>query len=227
MAFPSVNFMIYNPTGLDKIKSRWTNQFAQTLNVDFISIQEHFKKNIGNFFSDQFPDFSSNIVPAVRAQDQDSGRPKGGLAQLISSRHQIKTSRIKTKNFRIQAQILHLKHISLLWINTYSPTDPQTINFDDTELLEMLNEVESIMDTQEFDHVLWNGDINWDPRRNSGFSTTVSTYLLRLGIHSAWERFPVSHTHVHTDLQTTSILDHFLMDEALLKVVESAVAVDL
>ena len=227
MAHPTVTFMIYNPTGLDKVKAKWTNEFARTLNIDFISIQEHFKKNIGNFFSDQFPAFSSNVLPAIRAQDQDSGRPKGGLAQLISNKYQMKTSRIVTKSFRIQAQIIHFQHISLLWINSYSPTDPQTINFDDTELLELLHEVESIMDSQEFDHVLWNGDHNWDPRRRSGFSTTVSTFLERLGIHSAWEKFPVSHTHVHTDLQSTSILDHFLMDEALLEVVASAVAVDL
>ena len=91
----------------------------------------------------------------------------------------------------------------------------------------MLHEIENIMDNQEFDHVLWNGDLNWDPRRRSGFSNTVSSFIERVGLHTAWEKFPVSHTHVHTDLQATSILDHFLMDEALLKVVESAVAVDL
>ena len=130
-------------------------------------------------------------------------------------------------NFRVQAQILHLQHVSLLWINSYFPTDPQTPNFDDTELLKLLHEVENIMDSQEFDHVIINGDINYDPRRQSSFAITVSSFLDRLGLHSAWERFPVSHTHVHTDFQSTSILDHFLMNEALLKVVESAVAVDL
>ena len=227
MALPTVNFMIYNPTGLDKVKAKWTRELAATLNIDFISIQEHMKKNVGNFFHNQFPGFTNSIVPGVRAPEQDSGRPMGGLAQLMNIKHNIKVSRVATKCFRVQAQILKLQKVSILWINSYSPTDPQTVNFDETELLELFGEVEKIMDSEEYDHVLWNGDINWDPRRHSGFARIVSNFVERVGLKSAWEKFPVSHTHVHTDLKSTSILDHFLMDEALLKVVEGAEAADL
>ena len=227
MASPTVNFMIYNPTGLDKVKAKWTSELATTLKVDFISIQEHFRKNIGNFFHNQFPGFTNSVIPGVRAPEQDVGRAKGGLAQLINIKYQIKATRVVTKSFRIQAQILKLQHVSVLWINSYSPTDPHTVNFDDTELLELLSEVENILDSEDYDHVIWNGDLNWDPRRRTGFAMTVANFVERIGLVSAWEKFPVSHTHVHTDLKSTSILDHFLMDEALLKVVEGAVAVDL
>ena len=227
MASPTVSFMIYNPTGLDKVKAKWTSELATTLRIDFISIQEHFRKNIGNFFNNQFPGFTNIVVPGVRAPDQDIGRPMGGLAQLINVRYQIKATRVATKSFRIQAQILKLQHVSVLWINSYSPTDPHTVTFDDSELLELLNKVEHILDSEEYDHVIWNGDLNWDPRRRTGFAMTVSNFLERIGLVSAWTKFPVSHTHVHTDLKSTSILDHFLMDEALLKVVEGAEAADL
>jgi len=187
MALPTVNFMIYNPTGLDKVKAKWTNELASTLKIDFISIQEHMKKNVGNFFHDQFPGFTNNIVPGVRAPEQDSDRPMGGLAQLISYKYKVKVSRVATKSFTLQAQFLQLQNVSILWINSHSPTDPQTVNFDDNQLLELLGEVEKIMDTEEYDHVMWNGDINWEPRRQSGSSRTVSNFVERLGLVSAWE----------------------------------------
>ena len=154
MAPPTVSFMIYNPTGLDKVKAKWISELASTMNVDFMSIQEHLKKNIGNFFHDKFPGFTSNVVPGVRAPDQDIGRPMGGLAQLVSNKYQITSSRIATKSFRVQAQILKLQHVPLLWINSYSPTDPHTVTFDDTELLELLSDVENILDSEEYDHVI-------------------------------------------------------------------------
>ena len=118
-------------------------------------------------------------------------------------------------------------NITALWINSYFPTDSQTLQFDNTELVGLLEEAERIMDTNEFDHVIWSGDFNFDPRRQSGFAITVSSFLERIGLVSVWDKFPVSHTHTHTDLTSTSILDHFMVDHALLVVVEDAGAPDL
>ena len=42
-----------------------------------------------------------------------------------------------------------------------------------------------------------------------------------------WEKFDISHTHIHTDNKSFSTLDHFLVDPELLKVVEEAEAVQL
>ena len=84
MATPTVQFASYNPTGLDSsFKTQWTRELLGTFKVDYVCFQEHFKKNVGNFFSSYFPGFSSYIVPATRGQNQESGRPKGGLAQYI------------------------------------------------------------------------------------------------------------------------------------------------
>ena len=39
----SVTFMSYNPTGLDSsFKCRFTNDICTELDVDFLSVQEHF-----------------------------------------------------------------------------------------------------------------------------------------------------------------------------------------
>ena len=228
MAIPmTTNFLSYNGTGLDQVKCKWLNDLLKVTNTDFCMIQEHFRKNIGSYFSSRFPEYTSHVAPAARDQEQDSGRPKGGLAQLSNAMLNIKTERIKSNIFRLQAQVLTFPNIKLLWINTYFPTDPRTQNFNDDELMSVLREAEHIMDNNEYDHVLWGGDLNWDPTRSSGFSLTISAFMQRLGLQSSWKTHPVTHTHVHIDHVSTSILDHFMMDSELLKVVQDAGALHL
>ena len=71
------------------------------------------------------------------------------------------------------------------------------------------------MDKGGYDHVLWCGDFNFDPRRHTAFTEIVRDFLQRFNISSVWESFPCNYTHVHTDHQSTSVLDHFLCDEGL------------
>ena len=229
MTTPTVNFVSYNSTGMNSIKSSWIRDFCKVTKTDYLSLQEHFKKtkSVDTYFKEQFSDHMSYVIPAYRDQCQDSGRPKGGLAQLTSKRLQVKSQRISTKNFRIQAQVLHFPTTKLLWINSYLPNDPQTINFDDHELLQTLTEVENILDTADFDDVCWVGDLNWDMNRQSGFSRTMSRFTERLGLVSVWNKFPVGYTHMHTDFSSTSTLDHFLVNPRLLAVVVDAGAIHL
>ena len=79
-------------------------------------------------------------------------------------------------------------------MNTYFPTDPGGTNFDEEELLW---EIETVMDKVDFDDILWNGDLNYDKSRNSAFVNTISRFLSRVGLETAWDYFPVDHTHVH------------------------------
>ena len=79
------------------------------------------------------------------------------------------------------------------------PTDPQTIQYDNQELLSVLSEIEKIMDTAGYDDVLWMGDFNWDKDRNSGFADTMENFVNRLGLFDVWDKFPISYTHIHTD----------------------------
>ena len=68
--------------------------------------------------------------------------------------------------------------------------------------------------------VILNGDLNWDPSRSTGFSTSVKSFVANLGLVPLWTKFPVEYTHIHTDLQSTSVLDHFLVSERLVALVE-------
>ena len=154
--------------------------------------------------------------PAVRSENQDSGRPKGGIAQLSRKSLRVQVERIKTNNSRIQAQVLVFPTTRIIWINTYMPTDPQTQTFDDKELLDVLFEVEHILDSTLFDDCIWQGDLNWDMTRVTGFSSYMKQFLERLGLVSVWEHYPISYTHIHTDMVSTSTLDHFVVNERLL-----------
>ena len=134
---------------MNSIKTNWISDLCKLTNTDFFSIQEHFRstKNVDKFFRDQFPDYFSYVIPAYRSECQDSGRGKGGIAQCAKKNLNVKMERIKTTNFRIQAQILNFPTTRLLWINSYLPNDPSTIIFDDKELNEVLHEIENILDS--------------------------------------------------------------------------------
>ena len=180
-------------------------------NDTFLQTQQYQLKS--NFFSDEFPDHSSFSIPGHPEIGQDSGRPKGGIAMLSSKKKRVTKNRIKTDSFRIQAQVINLPCTRLLWINTYMPTDPQTIVYDNTEMFSLLEELEKIMDTADYDDVIWIGNRNWDKSRQSGFAHIMEEFISRLSLHDVWDKFPVDYTHIHTDLKSTSTLDRILVNE--------------
>ena len=219
-----LSFISYNSTGFDSVKANWIRDLIETFNCDCIQIQEHFKstKTIDTYFKKQFPTCDSYVIPAHREPYQDSGRAKGGLTQLVSKSLNIKKEKIGTSCWRLQCQILHINSYKLLWLNCYFPTDPQILNYDESDLLSVLTEIEFILDTLAFDDCIIGGDLNYDPSRFSGFSNTVRNFMERLGLFSVWEKFNVDFTHVHTDGTSTSVLDHFLVNERLLSIIEDA-----
>ena len=81
----------------------------------------------------------------------------------------------------MQAQILDLASSRVLWLNTYLPTDPQLQQYDDRELVEVLAEVRNILQTEQFDDVVWGSDLNWDPARNTQFSRSIAAFIQELG----------------------------------------------
>ena len=189
MARSTLNFMSYNSTGLDINKIDWIQDLSKTCEIDLLQLQEHFKatKSIETFFKKHFENnFDSYVIPAYREPFQDSGRAKGGLAQLSSKYLKIKKERIKTKSWRLQAQILHIDQYKIIWFNCYMPTDPQTIIYDEVELLPILDEIEKILDNNLFDDCVLGGDLNFDQRRGSGFAACLRDFLDRIGLKSVW-----------------------------------------
>ena len=185
--------------------------------ASFIQLQEHFKKNktLDRFFNEEFPKHNSYAIPGHRDKNQDQRRPMGGLAQLCRSSLNIRKNRIKCENFRIQAQVLNFPTVSILWINAYMPTDPQIINYDETDLLKILGDVEEIIENNNFDEIIFGADFNWDKSRNNGFVACMDSWVEKTGLLDVWDLFPVSYTHVHTDMKSFSTLDRFLVSPGL------------
>ena len=99
-------------------------------------------------------------------------------------------------------------------MNAYLPTEPHTVNFDDSELIEVLCEISSLIQKSGCINVILNGDLKWDPSRNTGFSNTVRHFVENLGLVSLWKKFRVDYT-LYTHFVSTSDLDHFLVSERL------------
>ena len=219
---PTVNFISYNSTGISTDKCDFINRLCEENDVQFVSLQEHFKnsKVTDKYFRAKFTEFNPFIIPGFRASGQDRGRPKAGLAQLSKKGLDIQRNRVKSSSYRIQAQVLNFPTSRLLWINLYLPTDPQTVVFDDSELVEVLHEVTNILEVTDYTDVLVNGDLNWDPRRPTGFSMSVKAFAEKTGLVSLWQDYRVDYTHIHTDMRSTSVLDHFLVNERLVHLVE-------
>ena len=77
------------------------------------------------------------------------------------------------------------------------------------ELLKVLNDIETVLETTQFDDVLIAGDMNWHMSRQSGFALAIQQFLSRLNLHSLWERHNIDFTHMHTDDKSVSTIDHF------------------
>ena len=110
MAITTVNFLSYNSTGLSAAKFKFLQNICDLLYVSYLSIQEHFKwsKSTSKYFNDNFDQFNSYVIPAHRSKNQDSGRAKGGIAQLSLKDKNVKKDRVLTKAWRLQAQVLNL-----------------------------------------------------------------------------------------------------------------------
>ena len=132
----------------------------------------------------------------------------------------MKKDRIVTRCFRIQAQVINLSSARLIWINTYLPTDPQKmVNYDDTELMEVLGEVETILTSVSYSDVIWTGDMNWDMKRDTEFSRIMHRFVEKMGLMTLWSQRQVDYTHIHTDYKSTSTVDHFVLSPRLLPLV--------
>ena len=214
-----MNILSYNTTGLDSVKINFINDLLQTLNITCCQVQEHFKatKTVSQFFKSNFKKYDCYVTPAVRDNSNHAGRPKGGLTQLTLKDRKIKKESIQSLNWRVQAQILHINDYKLLWLNAYFPTDPQTQNFDESEILATLATIEKIISDTQFNDILLGGDMNYDEGRNTGFCRVINEFLSKNDLVSIWSKFPCDFTYQHLNLTSFSTIDHFFVTESFLE----------
>ena len=96
-------------------------------------------------------------------------------------------------------------------INTYFPTDLRYGEFDETELLITLSDINMVMTNHDFDRLVWAGDINADFKRNTKFVKLISDFIFELDICKSWDKYEIDFTHAHkvNAILHVSTIDHF------------------
>ena len=169
------------------------------------------------------PNFQIVFNPAVKT-NLTKGRPSNGMFIAFPDSIKNQVTDVSPGFWRLQAVKIKFMSSTLLLINSYFPTDPQKDNVDDADLLETLGNVKRILEVNEFDTVLWAGDINSDFSRNTNHTRAVQDALQDVGLLTAWDLFEADFTCFHELLGNTftSKLDHFFWNSMFGKYVLDA-----
>ena len=157
----------------------------------------------------------ARIIFKSAVKDSFEGRPKNGM--FIAVPHELNdlVEDVSPQHWRVQAVVFSAPKKRLLIINSYFPTDPRLADFDNTDLGSTLAAIGSVMDDNEFDSIVWMGDINADFERRSTFTKTIAEFIDGRCLERSWDRYPIDHTHVFEKdgMTHTSTLDHIFWSE--------------
>ena len=87
--------------------------------------------------------------------------------------------------WRVQAVKFKFQDSSIILINSYFPTDTRQADSNNVELEETLGHIRNIIADNEFDSLLWTGDINAEFLRASSHTKTVQDFLADLNLTKA------------------------------------------
>ena len=129
-------------------------------------------------------------------KDNFEGGPKNGMFIAIPDVIKQQVNDVSPAHWRIQSIILSTSRNRILLINSYFPTDPKTATSDTSDLHSTLSAINSVIDDNEFDKLIWTGDINADFIRNSMFTGLIYDFISNRSMIKSWDRYPVDFTHV-------------------------------
>ena len=166
----------------------------------------------------------ARIIFKKAVKESFEGRPKNGMFIAIPREFSELVQDVSPPHWRIQAIVLTTSKSRMLVINSYFPTDPRVADFDTTDLRSTLAAIDDIMANNEYDSIVWMGDINADFKRNTTFTTAVADFIEEKGLVKSWENYSVDHTHTfEQDGKTyTSTLDHIFWSENMSEHIQEA-----
>ena len=107
------------------------------------------------------------------------GRPKNGMFIAVPKEIKENVKDVSPDHWRTQAILVNTVNCKILVINSYFPTDPKTHDFDAADLLSTLATINDVLNTNNFDHIVWAGDLNADFRRNNNFTQVIDRSIYR------------------------------------------------
>ena len=223
-------FLSYNSRGFSEQKQNFCMSLtSKSIIGDQLAIlcnQENFLLRSSSYkIIRTFPDHHCFINPAIKT-GHDKGWARNGMFIAVPNCMVNNVSDVSPGHWRIQALTISSAASTTLLINSYFPVDPKTNDFDENELIEILQVIQRVIEENICHSVLFLGDINCDFRRNTRFVQSVRTFLLEQNLNQSWGKFEIDFTHFqeHNEVTHVSILDHFFWTGALeQKVLEAGV----
>ena len=170
----SICIYSYNPRGFSEDKQ----DVCKILFVDtekyypILCNQENFLLKGNNYKIKQcLPNARVIFKEAIKASFE--GRPKNRMFVAIPLEIELVID-VSPTHWRVQAIILSTPSNKVLIINSYFPTDCRGNEFDTTDLFSTLSAINSVLMENEYDSVIWGGDMNADFLRNTVFTSNIS-----------------------------------------------------
>ena len=201
--------------GLDK-RSICSKLISIKEKVTILCNQENFLlKNNSYKIKQVLPNYQIIFNPAIK--DKLDGRPKNGMFIAVPDIFRGNVLDVSPKNWSIQAILIRTMDKSLLLMNSYFPQDMKTLDYMDNGLEEILAEIRDILLNNQFDEVVWTGDMNADFTRNSGQVQGLHNYIDEYNMLKAWGggAYPIDFTHEHSinGITYVSTIDHFFWND--------------
>lgn len=148
-------------------------------------------------------------------ENLSGGRPMNGMFIAVPDEIKEYVTDVSPSHWRVQAITLATPTNKILIINSYFPTDPKILEFDTCELLSTLSAINSVLEINDFDSVIWTGDINADFIRQTKFTDIMENFIDEKSLMKSWEKFVIDFTHSFEcdDNCYVSTLDHFFWSQ--------------
>ena len=135
--------------------------------------QENFLSKANGFIIEKcLPDYHIFFKPATKKDL--NGRPHTGMFVAVPICLKESVQDVSPLSSRIQSILIETQNDKIMLLNTYFPTDPRCNDFDETDPLFTLSGVKEVIDSHDFDRLVWTGDINADFRRNGKFVRLIN-----------------------------------------------------
>ena len=160
---------------------------------------------------------NAKVIFEEAIKDSCGGRPKNGMFVAIPLKIKELVLDVSPTHWRVQAIILSTPSNKLLIINSYFPTDHRVNEFDITDLFSTLSAINSVLMENEYDSVIWGGDINANFLCNTVFTSSIIRFAEEKSFEKSWDKYPIDFMHLFEREEHTyrSTLDHFFWSEGL------------
>ena len=101
---------------------------------------------------------------------------------------------------------------------------PSTAQFDITELQTTLSAINDVINANDFDNIVWAGDINADFIGQAKFTRIIENFLSENTLEKSWDKYKIdfSHSYELEDQSYTSNIDLFFWSERTASNIENA-----